>query len=174
MYRLKMWDTPVKKAFDEIVSVTQRIIDTAQPKNTYYAIEPMPNMYPNTADSYLDLIEAVDRKRFGAHVDIVNIISSPTLYYTTGEVIREWFRKLSPYIRSCHAKDIILRDNLTVHLDECRPGTGNIDYDTYLKRVNELSDKNICLMLEHMTEADDYRLATEYIKKKAEALGIKL
>lgn len=177
-YHPRRWDGPhpdnfTRKAFDEIVSVTQRIIDTAKPQRTYYAIEPMPNMYPNTADSYLDLIEAIDRKHFGAHVDIVNIISSPTLYYTTGDVIREWFRKLSPYIRSCHAKDIILRDQLTVHLDECRPGTGGLDYDAYLTCLNKLDDR-ICLMMEHMTEEEDYILASQYIRGRAEKLNIRL
>ena len=167
-------DNFTKKAFDEIVNTSRKIIDAAKPKRTYYTLEPMPNMYPNTVDSYLKLIRAIDRDRFGAHVDIVNTITSPHAYYDNTAIINEWFDKLAPYIRCCHAKDSIIRDVLTVHLDECRPGTGNIDYDTYLKRVNELPDKNVCLMLEHMTEAEDYRLATEYIKKKAEALGIKL
>ena len=167
-------DNFTEKAFNEIVNTSRKIIDAAKPKQTYYTLEPMPNMYPDTADSYLKLIRAIDRERFGAHVDIVNIITSPHVYYENTAVINDWFDKLAPYIRCCHAKDSILRDVLTVHLDECRPGTGSIDYDTYLKRVNELPDKNICLMLEHMTEAEDYRLATQFIKKKAEALGIKL
>ena len=167
-------DNFTRRAFDEIVEISQRIIDAAQPKRTFYTLEPMPNMYPDTADSYLELIRAIDRSQFGAHIDIVNIISSPRAYYGNTAVINEWFDKLAPYVRCCHAKDSIIRNRLTVHLDECRPGTGNLDYDTYLKRVNELPDKNICLMLEHMSEAEDYRLATEFIKAKAEKLGIKL
>lgn len=167
-------DNFTQKAFDEIVEVSRKIIDAAKPKRTYYTLEPMPNMYPDTADSYLDLIKAVGRNRFGAHVDIVNIITSPHAYYDNTAVINEWFDKLAPYIRCCHAKDSIIRDKLTVHLDECRPGTGNIDYDTYLKRVDALEDRNVCLMLEHMTEAEDYRLAAEFIKEKAKKLGIKL
>lgn len=167
-------DNFTQKAFDEIVEVSRKIIDAAKPGRTYYTLEPMPNMYPDTADSYLDLIKAVGRNRFGAHVDIVNIITSPHAYYDNTAVINEWFDKLAPYIRCCHAKDSIIRDKLTVHLDECRPGTGNIDYDTYLKRVDALEDRNVCLMLEHMTEARDYRLAAEFIKEKAKKLGIKL
>ena len=52
-------------------------------------------MYPDTADSYLRLIEAIDRKGFAAHLDPVNVICSPQLYYRNGEVIREWFDKLA-------------------------------------------------------------------------------
>lgn len=166
-------DNLTKKTFDEVVLTTQKIIDAVNPKNTEYSLEPMPWMYPHTADSYVDLIKAVDRKAFAAHLDPVNVINSPVLYYKTGEVIQEWFDKLGTQIKSCHAKDIILSGKLTVHLDECRPGTGNLDYETYLKCMTKLPDR-ACLMLEHMTEEIDYIEATKYIKGLAKKLGIQL
>lgn len=166
-------DNLTQKTFDEVVRTTQHIIDAANPKNTKYTLEPMPWMFPNSADSYLDLIKAVDRKAFAAHLDPVNVINSPVLYYRTGEVIQEWFDKLGTQIKSCHAKDIILSGKLTVHLDECRPGTGNLDYETYLKCMTKLPD-HACLMLEHMTEEIEYIKATEYIKGVAKKLGIQL
>lgn len=175
----EQWDGPHKdnltrRAFDEIVQMTQDIIDRAKPKNTFYSLEPMPWMYPDSADSYIALIKAIDRKGFAAHLDPVNVISSPQLYYRSGEVIREWFDKLGPQIRSCHAKDIRLSGKLTVHLDECRPGTGELDYETYLACMAQLEDDNVCLMLEHMTEEEDYILATRHLKGLAQKLGIKL
>ena len=173
------WDGPhpdnlTPRAFDEIVATTQRVIDAARPKRTFYTLEPMPWMYPDTADSYLALIRAVDRPAFAAHVDIVNILSSPQLAYRSAAVIDEWFEKLGPFIRSCHAKDIRLDTKLTVHLDECRPGTGLVDYGTYVRRVNALADKNVCLMLEHMTEEEDYIEATRFIKGVAAEAGVRL
>lgn len=72
---------------------------------------------------------------------------------------------------SCHAKDITLSDKLTVHLDECRPGLGELDYETYLRCMNKLDD-DACLMLEHMTEAEDYAAATKHLTALAESLGI--
>lgn len=177
-YNLEAWDGPhpqnfTQKAFDEIVAATQRIIDAVKPTRTTYSLEPMPWMYPDTPESYLALIKAIDRKAFAAHLDIVNVINSPGLYYNTTQVINDWFDKLGSQIRSVHAKDIILRNHLTVHLDECRPGTGAVDYRTYLKRMAELDDRT-CLMLEHMTEEEDYVLATKYVKGIATELGIKL
>lgn len=172
------WDGPHREnftqhAFDEIVRTTQRIIDAVNPQNTVYSLEPMPWMYPDTADSYLELIRCIDRKGFGAHIDPVNVICSPQLYYRNGEVIQEWFDKLGSQIRSCHAKDIILSGKLTVHLDECRPGLGELDYETYLKCLSGLDD-HICLMLEHMTEESDYIEATRYLKGLAARLGLRL
>ncbi|MBQ8953774.1 MAG: sugar phosphate isomerase/epimerase [Clostridia bacterium] len=173
------WDGPHRdnltpRAFDEIVLTTQRVIDAANPTRTFYTLEPMPWMYPDSADSYLALLHAVDRSTFAAHVDIVNILSSPQLCYRSGAVIDEWFDKLGPFIRSCHAKDIRLSGELTVHLSECRPGTGEVDYETYIRRVDALDNKNICMMLEHMTAEEDYIEATKYIKGVAERIGVAL
>ncbi|WP_429150165.1 sugar phosphate isomerase/epimerase family protein [Anaerotaenia torta] len=174
----EQWDGPHKdnlteRAFEEIVLTTQRIIDAVNPERTCYSQEPMPWMYPDTADSYLRLIRSIDRKGFAAHLDPVNIISSPQLFYRNGEVIQEWFDKLGTNIVSCHAKDITLSGKLTVHLDECRPGLGELDYETYLRCLSKLDDR-VCLMLEHMTEEEDYILAARYIKGVAGKLGIKL
>jgi sugar phosphate isomerase/epimerase len=118
-------------------------------------------------------MKCIDRKGFAAHLDPVNIIASPQLYYRNGEVIQEWFDKLGDNILSCHAKDITLSGKLTVHLDECRPGLGELDYETYLKCMSKLDDR-VCMMLEHMTEEIDYIQATKYIKGHAKRLGIKI
>ena len=175
----EQWDGPhpqnlTPRAFAEIVETTQRVIDSVHPKRTAYSLEPMPWMYPDSADSYLDLIRAVDRKGFAAHLDIVNVLSSPQLVYRSAEVIDEWFDKLGPHIRSCHAKDIRLGGKLTVHLDECRPGTGLVDYETYIRRADQLRDERVCLMLEHMTEEEDYIQATKFVKETAARIGVAL
>lgn len=177
-YHPTCWDGPhrdnfTQRAFDDVVRITQRIIDAVDPQVTAYSLEPMPWMLPSTPEQYLALIRAIDRKGFAAHLDVVNIINSPALYYRNGEVIEEWFDKLSPYIRSCHAKDIIMSEKLTVHLDECRPGTGALDYRTYLRCASHL-DERICLMLEHMTEPEDYVEATKYLKGIARELNLTL
>lgn len=166
-------DNLTRRAFDEIVQTTQTIIDRVNPRYTAYSLEPMPWMYPDTADSYLELIKAIDRKGFAAHLDPVNIICSPQLYYRNGEVIREWFDKLGSSIRSCHAKDTRMSGKLTVHLDECRPGTGALDYKAYLECLSKLDDR-VCLMLEHMTEEIDYVEATKHLKALASGMGLKL
>ncbi len=174
----EQWDGPhqdnlTERAFDEIVRTTQKIIDAVNPKHSCYSLEPMPWMYPDTADSYVRLIQSIDRKGFAAHLDPVNVICSPQLYYHNGEIIKEWFDKLGDNILSCHAKDIRLSGRLTVHLDECRPGLGELDYETYLNCMSKLDDR-VCLMLEHMTQEKDYIEATNYIKGLAKQLNIKL
>lgn len=170
------WDGPdarnlTEETFDLIVESVRAIIDAVKPTRTFYALETMPWMYPDSSDSYVALIKAIDRDRFAAHLDPVNLICSPQRYGANGALIRQCFDQLGPYIRSCHAKDIALSGRLTVHLDEVRPGLGGLDYTTYLHCLDRL-DKDIPLMLEHLPTDDEYRLAAEYIRDLATQNGM--
>lgn len=81
--------------------------------------------------------------------------------------------KLGAHIQSCHAKDIILRESLTVHLNEVRPGQGNLDYPAYLRGLTRL-DSDVPLMLEHLPDEDEYRAAASHIRAVAAEEGIAL
>ena len=152
-----------KEAFDLVVETTRDIIDSVKPKRAFYTLEMMPWMYPYDEDSYLDLIKAIDRKQFAVHLDIVNIINSPVKYYSIPEIIKSCFAKLGKYIKSIHVKDIIMSQNLTVHLDEIAPGKGKFDHRCLINEVRKL-DENIPLMLEHLATKEEYIEAGEYIK----------
>ena len=173
--RGEQWDGPdpdnfSKDTFDLIVKTTQEIIDEVKPVRSFFTLETMPWIFPDSPDTYLDLLKAIDRKQFGVHLDPVNMITSPRLYYNTGAFLKEFFQKLGPYIKSCHAKDIKLQSNLTVHLDEVLLGTGGLDYKVYLTELSRL--KNVPLMLEHLEKKEDYRQAATNVRKIAESAGI--
>lgn len=172
------WDGPhpqnfTSDTFDMIVESVRAIIDAVKPTRTYYTLEPMPWMYPDSADSYLALLRAIDRERFAVHVDLVNVVNSPRRYYDNTSLIREWFSKLGPYIRSCHAKDTLLSTKLTTHLDEVRPGLGNLDYRTLLVEMERV-DPELTLMIEHLHDPEDYRLSADYIRGIAHEVGVSL
>jgi sugar phosphate isomerase/epimerase len=130
----------------------------------------MPWAYPDSADSYLSLFKAIDRRQFAVHLDPVNLVCSPQRYFGSGALIRECFAKLGPYIKSCHCKDILLQRKLTTHLDEVRPGLGGLDYATFLKELSKRPD--VPLMLEHLPNAEEYRLAAEYVRGVGKKTGI--
>lgn len=176
--RGSQWDGPhpdnlKPETFDLTVQVVRNIIDAVKPTRAFYTLETMPWAAPDSADSYVQLIRAIDRPQFAVHLDPVNLVNCPTRYYRTGDLIRECFAKLGPHIRSCHAKDIVLSGKLTVHLDECRPGTGGLDYAAYLGELNKLHP-DTPLMMEHMKTPDDYQLAAEHIRKVAAAQGVRI
>jgi len=153
-----------------IVRVTQEIIDAVRPTRTYFTLEPMPWMYPDSVDSYVRLLDAVNRPGFAVHFDPVNIICSPQRYYRTGEIIGDAFRRLGHRIRSCHAKDILMHDELTTHMDEVMPGKGVLDYDTFLRELEKRPDTP--LMLEHLKTQEEYKQAADHIRSVAARLGL--
>ncbi|MBP6176996.1 MAG: sugar phosphate isomerase/epimerase [Anaerolineales bacterium] len=173
-----LWDGPhpdnySTETFEMIVETTRHIIDTVQPTRTFFTLEPMPWMLPDSVDSYLDLIQAIDRTRFAAHLDPVNIITNPRIYFGNSRFLHNCFERLGPHIKSCHAKDITLAEQLTVHLSEVRIGLGRLNYATFLREMKKL-DPDTPLMLEHLPNAEDYLAAAAHVRAVAKAEGIEL
>ncbi len=154
-----------------IVASVREIIDAVRPRRSYYTLETMPWVYPDSADAYMRLIEVIDRERFAVHFDPTNLICSPQRYARTGEVIREFVAKLGPHIKSVHAKDITLRPEFMVHLDEVAPGHGSLDYQTLLLDINRL-EADVPVMLEHLDTPEEYRQAAAYIRTVATEVGV--
>lgn len=154
------------EAFLRIVSSVREIIDAVKPKHTFYSLETMPWIFPSTPDEYLELIRAIDRPAFAVHLDPVNMITSPKIYFNNGIFLRECFSKLGRHIKSCHAKDTILRGDLTVRLEECRPGLGALDYRIFLAELSKL-DPDTPLCLEHLQSEQEYIEAAAFIRSVA-------
>ena len=176
--RGEKWDGPcaedlTDKSFEAIVETVRAIIDAVRPKRASYTLETMPWMYPDSVDSYFALLNAIDRPAFAVHFDPVNLICSPQRYFDNARIIRDFVTELGPYIKSCHIKDILLQDNLTVHLDEVRPGCGQLDYPTFLSELAKLPD-DLPAMLEHLPDAGEYAVAANHIRTIAQKEGISL
>ena len=177
--RGRVWDGPhpenlTHETFDLIVETVRTIIDSVKPLRTFYTLETMPWLYPDSTDSYEKLLRAVDRRQFAVHFDPVNLVNSPGRYYHNGALIREFVSRLGPSIKSCHAKDIVLAEgHLPVHLDECRPGLGTLDYRVLLQELQRV-DADMPLMLEHLAREEEYALGTEYIRTIAQEVKVPL
>jgi sugar phosphate isomerase/epimerase len=165
-------DNLTQATFDAIVEITRGIVDAVEPTRTVFAIEMMPTVHPENPDDYLRLLAAIDRPgQVGVHLDPVNLINSVPRYYDTTTVIRECFEKLGPHIASCHGKDVIAGPGFIVHLDECRPGSGVLDYRTFLRELAKLPQQPP-LMLEHLPSQEEYHLARDYVFAVAQEIGV--
>jgi sugar phosphate isomerase/epimerase len=162
-----------QETFDLIVHTTRSIIDAVKPSRTYYTLETMQWMYPDSVQSYIDLVHAIDRDHCAVHFDPTNLINCPQRYYSSGEIIHDFVDRLGPMIRSCHAKDIIMLQDATVHLNECLPGTGNLDYSIFLREVSKL-EADVPVMMEHLQTEAEYDQAAAFIRSVAEKAGVKL
>ncbi|MDR3167153.1 MAG: sugar phosphate isomerase/epimerase [Treponema sp.] len=160
-----------EEVFAETVETIREIIDAVKPTRTFYAIETMPWMIPNSADAYLRLIRAVDRPAFAAHLDTVNLINSPERYYANSAVTRECFDKFGPQIKSIHIKDIILLPQFTVHLDECPVGKGGYDIPCLLRHAAKL-DPDIPVLAEHLQTQGEYKESLVFLNKLLAELNL--
>src|SRR5688500_4337337 len=126
-------DNLTDETLDRIVASVREIVDSVKPARTFYTLETMPWSYPDSAESYERLIRAIDRKAFAVHFDPVNLLNSPEKFFNSGRVIRDFVARLAPHIRSCHLKDLAIREDIvSVQFDEVRPGLGRLDYATLL------------------------------------------
>lgn len=160
-----------KEFFDATVENCRKVIDPVQPKRTLFTIEMMPWSLPDGPDAYVDLIKAVDRNAFGVHMDVCNVISSPRRYYSSGDFIRECFRKLGRWTASCHAKDLEWVLEYNMHFKEVVPGRGRVDYNAYLTELAKLP-VDAPLMLEHLKTPEEYDEGKRHILKVGAAAGI--
>lgn len=175
-FSTKAWYGPDRRNlsrefFDATVENCRRIIDEIKPKRSRFTIEMMGWSIPDNPDSYLELIRAVDRPAFGVHLDVCNGINSPVKFYRSGEYIAECFRKLGPWIVSCHAKDLAWEVELNVHFREVVPGRGEVDYSAYLRELAKLP-VGAPLMLEHLKTPEEYEEGKKYIQKVAAAAAL--
>ena len=157
--------------FDATVENCRHVIDVIKPTRTHFTIEMMPWSLPDGPDSYIRLIRAVDRPAFGVHLDVCNVINSPSRFYDNKAVIQECFAKLGRWVVSCHAKDLAWVPEYNVHFAEVVPGRGEVDYTAYLTELSKLLI-DAPLMLEHLKTPEEYDEARAYVKRIGERAGI--
>ena len=125
----------------------------------------MPWMIPSSPDEYLKLIKDVDRKEFGAHLDVVNMITSPERYFFNDKFLEECFSKLKGKICSCHLKDIRLKEEYTFQLEECACGKGSLDLELFARLATEESPK-MPMIIEHLSTDEEYLDSLKYVQKR--------
>ena len=170
------WDGPHPKnlsdeAFELTIENVRTILGSVKPKRTVYSLETMPWVIPDSIESYQRLIEAIDHPMFGVHLDPVNMINSPSRFYNNAGFLRECFARLGDLIVSVHAKDIRLAPELTVHLQEVRPGLGGLDYRTFLAEMAKMP-VDTPFILEHLPQ-EEYPPAQAYVLAVAEEVGVR-
>ena len=159
--------------FDQIIASVREIVDAVRPTRTVYALETMPWMHPDSPEAYRRLLQAIDRPgQVGAHLDPSNLIHSPRRLFDNAAFIRHCFDELGPWIRSCHAKDVRLHRELTVHLEEVPPGQGEIDYLNFLRCCAAL-DPETSVIIEHCQPAD-LPAAIAAVRQAAATAGVSL
>ena len=172
--RGKRWDGGCRdnfsdEVFDLTVKTVREIIDRAEITDTYFTLEPMPWMIPTGPEEYARLIEAVDRERFAVHLDIINMINSADRYFAPEKFIDRCVFVLGGKIRSCHIKDVHLKEEYTLQLEECAPGRGEFPLRCYAEALDRL-DGDMPVILEHLDTDEEYITYLAYLKEELHGL----
>ena len=163
------------ETYERIVACVREILDDVRPKRAFYCLEPMPWMVPDGPDEYLQLLQDVDRRQFGVHMDFVNMINSPRRYLGAAAFIEECFSKLRPYIRSTHIKDSRMQPTrLTTVLEETAPGLGGLDFCAVLRILDRWLPADAPVLLEHMSAPEEYATAYDYLAARAAEAGVSI
>lgn len=163
------WDGHYKENFSkenrkEIVAMVREIIDRSEITNTYFTLEPMPWMIPTGPEDYVRLLEEVDRDRFAVHMDIINMTNSLERYYGAEELVDRCASLLGDRIRSCHIKDVHLKEEYTFQLEECAPGKGEFPLRYYVEKMNGINPE-MPVILEHLNTDEEYIHYMGYLKE---------
>ena len=164
-------DNLTPETFDMIVRTTRRILDEAAPARSFYTLECMQWVFPCDVASMRRLLDAVAHPRFAVHLDMCNLTNMPERVFFNAQNTRAWFDAFGPLIRSIHAKDVVLRPEPTVHIDEALPGRGHFDFATLLQCASARGD--IPVMCEHLATEAEYDEAAAHLRKVAASLGLK-
>jgi sugar phosphate isomerase/epimerase len=160
-----------QRFFDAAVENARRIIDAVKPKRAKFCYEMMAWSLPDSPDSNLRMLRAVDRDAFAVHLDPCNLVNSPDRFYRNSDLIRECYDKLGPWIVSAHAKDLTWDVEMSIHFREVRPGLGKLDYSTLLRCHARLAAE-VPLMMEHLAKPEEYDQARSHLFALGDQLGV--
>lgn len=162
------------EAFQEAVEISRYCIDSVKPKTAFFVYEIFPLNVVDSPEMIAALVKAVNRKQFGVHMDLVNLINCPRNYFNSAGVIQRSVELFGNHIVSAHVKDIKLREPaVSVILEEVRPGLGGLDMAAYLRALSGL-EHTVPLLMEHLPNEQEYDLAAEYVRSVARTEGIEM
>ena len=131
-----------------------------------------------SVERYREMLDRVGSPRLKVLIDIVNL-TWPQRVFDTTALVDEVFDELGGDIVALHAKDVIISGGSgvsaakgmgVIHVDEAVPGTGFMDFDAIVRRLDML-DHDVTVHVEHF-EYEDTLEGQEHIRSVAERAGV--
>ena len=131
-----------------------------------------------SVERYREMLDRVGSPRLKVLIDIVNL-TWPQRVFDTTALVDEVFDELGGDIVALHAKDVIISGGSgvsaakgmgVIHVDEAVPGTGFMDFDAIVRRLDML-DHDVTVHVEHF-EYEDTLEGQRHIRRTAESAGV--
>lgn len=159
------------KTWKVLVESLKEITKIAEENNVFLGLEPHTVTPLGSVERLAKVVKDVGSRKLGINLDPVNLVTYDT-YFHTEKFLNYMFDVLEDCIVGIHVKDVSLEDRLIIHLNETYSGNGNLDFETFLRRSDQL-DKNrdLTFLIEH-TEESLIPEAKGYVEKIARKVGI--
>jgi sugar phosphate isomerase/epimerase len=153
----------------QLIRSLRECAPAAEDNGVYLSLEAHQLVTLKTPEITRDVLDAVDSRWVRSDLDCANWITLETAF-ETGAAIDHMFDVLGQHVVSGHAKDSRLIDKLTIHIDAGCPGTGTLDFKTYLRRMEAL-DPAYPLIVEGASY-EQWPEAAAFLHRTAQELGI--
>lgn len=153
--------------------LVQSLSEIAQASATYglpLALECHVTTTLNSAATVRRVVERVGAQWLRVNIDPVNFIPDFATAYNTTALLNELFDTLGDVAASAHVKDVIVDDDLVVHISETMPGRGLLDFDTFFRRFEQALPHGYAFV-EHLPEPQIPE-ALAFVRAKLDALNL--
>ncbi len=157
---------------DRLVKSLVEILETAEDLGIDVVLETHVTTTLNTAENIRKVIERTGSKRLKINLDPCNFVGDLQIACNPAPMIHHIFDILEEYIATVHLKDYYTEDRFTVHIAETVIGTGMMDFETILNRVNKVKPDSY-VVIEHLP-INLIALAKTNLTAKIKAMGIPL
>jgi sugar phosphate isomerase/epimerase len=135
-----------------LVDSLRQVCDVAESEGVTIGLECHVISPLDSARKVREVIDAVGSSVLRYNADVVNFVSSFADAYDTTALLHRVFDELGKFVVSAHVKDVCLGDRLVVHIDECAPGEGIFDLETFM-RLYESHHPEGYALIEHLPDA---------------------
>ncbi len=157
------------QARDQLVKTLRECAPAAEDSGVILGLESHMLVTLKTPQIARDVLDAVGSRWVRCDFDPVNWITLE-LIYDTGSAINEMMDILGDRIASAHAKDCVIWDRLTLHLDVVAASNGLLDYRTFLRRMEELNPAYPVIV--EGASLDELPAVSAFLHQTAADLGI--
>ncbi len=119
-----------------------------------------------------ELLQQVDSPALRFNLDLVNFLGSVDDAYAPHAMQTRLLARVGGWIRAVHLKDVVVEEELVLHVAETVPGRGNLDLPGFLRACNATCP-GAWVILEHLG-LEDMPSALAAVRAAAGAAGIEL
>jgi sugar phosphate isomerase/epimerase len=160
------------RTFERLVDSLRLAAQTAQAEAMVLGLEGHVLSLLDTPQRMRAVIEAVDSPALKFNTDPVNFIGTVKDAYDPSRVLNELAALLGNITVAAHLKDMAVRDELVLHIDEVVIGEGTMDYGLLLRQMEQI-DPDMYGIIEHLPD-EKIPQARAGLMRAADKAGIKL